>query len=121
MAEIKKKICYCCGKPQPVKGLMEHKKVCEAAHRGEDIKLVKAVLELDRLDDEALAAFESMLDSLDASERALSFKQRDWANKLVGDPGEYENLVSSGQVPRGREVPTPPVLLNRPLKPPGRK
>ena len=34
---------------------------------------------------------------------------------------KYENLVSSGQVPRGKEVPTPEILKNLPLKPPKRK
>jgi hypothetical protein len=51
----------------------------------------------------------------------LSERQREWAQRVADIPGEYKNLVSSGQVPRGREVPTPAVLQNRPLKPPGRR
>jgi|HubBroStandDraft_1064217.scaffolds.fasta_scaffold34287_1 hypothetical protein len=34
---------------------------------------------------------------------------------------EYENLVSRGLVPRGREVPTPAVLTHLPKKPPRRR
>jgi hypothetical protein len=46
---------------------------------------------------------------------------RDEENFYVDDNvGGYQNLMSSGKAPRGREVPTPAVLLNKPLKPPGR-
>lgn len=56
----------------------------------------------------------------------LTPKQRAWAEgviagKFVEAEPEYENLVSSGRVPRGREVEAPPVLRNLPLKPPGRR
>ena len=34
---------------------------------------------------------------------------------------KYENLVSRGLVPRGREVPVPEVLRNLPKKPPARR
>jgi hypothetical protein len=67
-------------------------------------------------------AFEDMADALARAERAtLSEKQRAWAlavrARFVPD---YENLVSSGKAPRGREVPTPAVLQRLPLRPPGR-
>ena len=59
-----------------------------------------------------------------ARDRSLTDKQRSWLRsvyeKVVGTP-QYENMISSGKAPRGREVPTPKVLLNLPKKPPGRK
>lgn len=55
---------------------------------------------------------------------ALSDKQRQWVKgvhaRLFDEP-EYENLISSGKAPRGREVPTPKVLQNLPMKPPVRR
>ena len=69
--------------------------------------------------------FENMLDDLDAEKwPTLTERQRAWVKgvhaKLFGEVPEYLNLVSSGRVPRGRDVPTPEVLTRRPLKPPGR-
>ena len=69
--------------------------------------------------------FENMLDDLDAEKwPALTERQRAWVKgvheKICGGTPEYLNLVSSGRVPRGREVPEPEVLKRRPLKPPGR-
>jgi hypothetical protein len=54
----------------------------------------------------------------------LSEKQRTWTKAIyeqIFDVPEYQNLVSSGQVPRGREVATPAVLQNLPKKPPVRR
>jgi hypothetical protein len=53
--------------------------------------------------------------------RCLSPRRRTWANDALDrfEP-RAANLVSRGLVPRGREVPTPAVLRNLPLKPPGR-
>jgi hypothetical protein len=76
------------------------------------------------LDDDAakfnVTAFRDMLDK----DRPLSKKQRDWVagvhKRIVTDEPEYLNLVSNGLCPRGREVPTPKVLQNLPLKPPRR-
>ncbi len=52
----------------------------------------------------------------------LTDKQRQWVTsvheRLIP---AYSNLVSRGLVPRGREVPTPAVLLNLPKKPPPRR
>ena len=57
---------------------------------------------------------------LECKKDVLTSKHRQWAQSVCGVE-TYENLVSEGKVPRGREVPTPAVLLHRPLKPPGRK
>lgn len=54
----------------------------------------------------------------------LSHAQRFWARRLLesltGQP-QYENAWSEGQVPRGREVPTPRVLQHLPKSPPRRR
>lgn len=68
-----------------------------------------------------LLAFRSML----ARRRPLTPKQRAWVEgiaegRYVEPEPEYQNLVSSGLAPRGREVETPAVLLNLPKRPPGR-
>ena len=68
--------------------------------------------------------FRDMLSRMDRGrQRELTLRQREWIcevhEKVLGDP-VYLNLVSTGQVPRGREVPTPEVLLNLPKRPPGR-
>ncbi len=56
----------------------------------------------------------------------LSDDQRSWVKSVyerLFDKPVYENLVSSGRAPRGREVPDPPVLQreNLPKKPPTRR
>lgn len=55
----------------------------------------------------------------DYRQEQLTEKQRAWAlavhERVVP---QYANLVSQGLVPRGREVPTPPVLQNLPKRPP---
>lgn len=65
-------------------------------------------------------AFRSMLNE----NRALTPAQKWWVRgvheRIIGTPN-YENLISTGRAPRGREVPTPPVLQNLPKRPPGRK
>lgn len=64
--------------------------------------------------------FQSMLDR----GFGLSDKQRAWVESIyerLFDVPKYENLVSSGKVPRGREVPTPLVLQNLPKRPPPRR
>jgi len=100
----------------------------EMSRREDDIKLLKEILELDPSKRDSRHAhaqrevFAEMLAALESGERhMLSEKQREWAQRVADIPGEYKNLVSEGRVPRGREVPTPPVLQNRPLKPPGRR
>lgn len=53
----------------------------------------------------------------------LTSKQRAWAEREAGEGSDetYENLWSSGKVPRGREVPLPEVLKVLPKKPPPRR
>jgi hypothetical protein len=54
---------------------------------------------------------------------ALTEKQRAYVRGVyekVFDAPQYENLISSGKAPRGREVPTPDVLKNLPKEPPSR-
>lgn len=91
----------------------------DVKRREEEEKLLRDVLALDSLSDANREVFEDMLVNVEDGYR-LSVKQTKWAKGLLDQP-DYENLVSSGKVPRGREVPTPAVLLHRPLKPPGRK
>jgi hypothetical protein len=91
------------------------------SRRDDDRKLLKDALRLDRIRDTDASAFEDMLIQLEENRiAALSQKQRDWVLRVLDVP-VYENLVSAGKVPRGREVVTPTVLLNRPLKPPTRR
>ena len=53
------------------------------------------------------------------SQSGLSPKQRAWVQRVHERlVPQYENLVSSGRVPRGKEVPTPEVLKVLPLRPP---
>jgi hypothetical protein len=106
------------------------------AERAEDIKMLAECLDLfNSMEadedstigmagwDKAQAAFSEWTIKLENPHFFLSEKQRGWLlgahEKLFAAP-QYENLVSSGRVPRGREVPTPAVLLNLPKKPPGR-
>lgn len=93
-------------------------------------RLIQRALELSESDDDKdtakadrinVGVFEDML----ARNRPLSDAQRGWVKdvyeKVFDDP-QYANLASSGRLCRGREVPTPKVLLpqNLPKKPPGR-
>lgn len=74
----------------------------------------------DKLTEWEQEAFQSMLDSLD-SFQILTTKQRDIVTKAHARfHPVYENLVSDGKVPRGKEVPEPEALRHKPLKPPGR-
>ena len=68
-----------------------------------------------------------MRDMLDRMENGridfLTEKQRGYVRgvyeKVMQTP-IYENLISSGKAPRGKEVPTPAILLNLPKHPPRR-
>ena len=52
----------------------------------------------------------------------LTDKQRTWVTSVHERiVPQYENLVSRGLVPRGREVETPAVLRNLPKRPPTRR
>lgn len=89
--------------------------------RETDMKMLQELLDENELSELQREMLTSMLDSLDTWQ-ILSQSQR----KVVQDIHArfhpvYENLVSEGKVPRGKEVLTPPVLFqNLPLKPPGR-
>lgn len=87
------------------------------------VDLLKAVMEHERVTEEEVAAFTSMMIQVGANGRSLSDKQLQWLHSValrldITEP--CHNLMSDGQIPRGAEVPTPAILLNRPLKPPGK-
>jgi hypothetical protein len=68
--------------------------------------------------------FSAMHDSTVGRGRSLTPKQRAFAEAtLAGDkyerPETYDNLVSGGTVPRGREVEL--LVRDKPLRPPGRR
>ena len=67
--------------------------------------------------------FERMRRDLERPRFELSIKQIGWVEgvyeKLFDIP-VYQNAVSAGQVPRGKEVPTPAVLQYLPKLPPHR-
>jgi hypothetical protein len=88
--------------------------------KDQDVELLECVLEREDLSPSARAAFEEMA----ALGKDLTAKQRGWAQAaLRGDryeaEPEYENLVSSGRCPRGREVEL--MVKDKPLKPPSRR
>lgn len=96
------------------------------SQRAADLDLLNLLLDkhADSLTDVEVEAFAGMRFNLTAGLRGPQFleltgKQREWAQdthrRIVP---VYENLVSRGLVPRGREVPTPPVLQNLPKCPP---
>jgi hypothetical protein len=71
-------------------------------------------------------AFGGMLVDLESGRwNQLTEKQRLWARGVTErafDEPTYENVFSAGKIPRGlHEVPTPAVLQNLPMKPPGRR
>jgi hypothetical protein len=71
------------------------------------------------LKDEEREAFADMLEGLNGKWRQLTEKQRAWASKRLDELAPtYSNLVSSGQVPRGKEVQL--MFKPGPLKPPRR-
>jgi hypothetical protein len=89
----------------------------------QDRDLLTEVLESD-IDDKRKTIAEDMLAKLDMFDRPLTPAQRKFAQSmLTGErfvPEEkYENLVSSGQVPRGKEVELNVGPL--PLRPPARR
>jgi hypothetical protein len=97
-------------------------------HRDEDLALLRRLVDDSDVLDYERDAFAQMLRQLEASSseggyHALSEPRRLWAREVAERVGciGYENLVSSGLVPRGREVATPAVLQNLPKKPPGRR
>jgi len=94
--------------------------------RQEDLQHLDELLEqhLDELLPHEKDAFTDMRSSLAAygngvGRRQLSDRQRAWVKAtLERVVPQYENLVSRGLVPRGKEVPTPEVLKKLPMRPP---
>ncbi len=102
--------------------------------RLEHLDLLKRALQLRTLSPRSREAFTDMLEEMttEAPRRcahagpmwklwALRPKQAKWVRTALGeeDP-EPDMRFTSGDVPRGREVPTPEVLKNLPKLPPGR-
>jgi len=95
----------------------------KVAERDDDLAVLRALIDDVDVREGERAMFVDMLDRLEDGQTVLTEKQRATAREAaerVGIRGNYENLISSGKAPRGREVPTPAVLLNLPKKPPGR-
>ena len=94
-----------------------------------DKEMLQRVLDhFDDLSDLEQKVFSSMLHKIKEAEKKdipkmLTFQQSSWLNAVAKRLDVVEpaaNLVSRGLVPRGNEIPVPPVLMNRPHKPPGR-
>jgi uncharacterized protein YpiB (UPF0302 family) len=76
------------------------------------------------LKEEVRESFEDMKEKLLARPtHDLSEKQLKFVKNVLDqhDVPQYENLVSRGLVPRGKEVETPPALQNLPKRPPSRR
>lgn len=86
--------------------------------------MLRSLCDYDGLTDKERSAFSSMFGVV-RSGKSLTSAQRDWVEssykKYELDAANAQNLVSSGQVPRGKEVKFPFETMPRPLKPPGRK
>lgn len=96
------------------------------ATREEDLKQLGELLgdHADELSETEAEAFDDMRASLLTEDgyHQLTDKQRAWLTVVRARViPEYENLVSRGLVPRGKEVPTPAVLQNLPKAPPKRR
>jgi len=93
-----------------------------------DRELLVSALESDDLSDVQKYIVDDMYRRLDRGNRPLTDKQRAFVKAMIAkersepEP-EYKNLVSSGLVPRGREVATIDLLKpeNLPKRPPPRK
>jgi hypothetical protein len=86
-----------------------------------DLELLADALENGNINDDTRDAFLEMRESILNGDRdSLTDRQRKWVRGSLGVI-EYENLWSSGKVPRGAEVPLPPALQNLPTRTPGRK
>lgn len=91
--------------------------------REKDLKMLDELLSeyVDQLKESEVESFASMRFDLKrpCGFTVLTDRQRRWVvgayERLVP---QYANLMSRGLAPRGKEVPTPPVLQNLPKKPP---
>lgn len=95
------------------------------SHRDSDLRMLRALLEehLAELSDHEAEAFAGMRFDLTAHDgpgfHQLTEKRREWLTRVHERiVPQYSNLVSRGLVPRGKEVPDPPALQNRPTRPP---
>jgi hypothetical protein len=98
----------------------------ELMSREESIRRLSALLGEQDLPQDERAAFQDMLNQLNQEIiPRLTENQRKWVGKAFRkrnlDDLETENLVSTGQIPRGKEVHLPYEDMPRPLKPPPRK
>ena len=88
-----------------------------------DHEILQALTRDDRLTDKERHVFEGMLRTVTGGTK-LSKPQRDWAvdafTRYGLEANFAENLVSSGEVVRGKEVKMLYENMPRPLKPPGR-
>lgn len=92
------------------------------SQRDDDLSLLRVVLASDKLSDDNREAFDGMLTRLDGQYLTLNEKQRTYVKDVAERHElliEYESGVSSGTVPRGREVPL--LVKDKPLKPPSRR
>jgi hypothetical protein len=100
-----------------------------SAQREEDLRLLEDLLcnHDHALSATELEAFAGMRDDLLAYASGKGFRElteprRSWLQRTLARVApQYENLVSRGLVPRGREVPTPAVLQKLPMKPPRKR
>lgn len=92
-----------------------------------DLALLRQALDLDDLPDNTRDAFSYMRTRLSRAYPLLEMtdKQRAWVTGALERRGEGAetslNLISAGEVPRGREVAPADSLKNLPKKPPGRR
>lgn len=88
-----------------------------------DTKLLDEVLGLDKLSAFQQATFDDIQAKTVDRGYPMTDKQRNYCLRMLGRDAEcieeYENLVSEGKAPRGREVAS--MVGHLPLRPPGRK
>lgn len=90
------------------------------AVRASDLSMLQELLDEQDLSDGRREMLTSMLEGLDRFP-TLTAKQREIVQDIHDQlHPKYQNLVSEGLVPRGREVPEPEALRYKPTKPPGR-
>ena len=93
--------------------------------RQEHLDLLRKALAFDDLSVLSRTAFEGFVDDLTAETppkyATLSEKKLAWVTREVeAREPVYQNLFSTGKVPRGNEVPVPKALQYLPKRPPGR-
>lgn len=91
------------------------------SRREHDLRQLAALLEMTELREDEREAFKDMRASLlEGGFHQLTEKQRNWVKSRHEElVPQYENLISSGKAPRGREVEL--MVKDKPLRPPLRK